>query len=135
MGTVPGTSAAFLVAAFKNRKENKATVSLTVAFFDKSRGQAMGTTVALLWERRACDRLVLLLSERRQRLDARGAARGQVGRERSDGPQQHDDNPVRRDVVRCDAEEQRAERPQEQQRTGDADCGADGYEREAAGDD
>ena len=38
-----------------------------------------------LWERRVCDRLVLLLSERRQRLDARGAARGQVGRERGDG--------------------------------------------------
>jgi hypothetical protein len=36
-------------------------------------------------ERLACDRLVLLLSERRQRLDARGAARGQVGRERGDG--------------------------------------------------
>ena len=59
------------------------------------------------------------MSERRQRLDARGAARGQVGRERGDGAQQHDDDHVRLDVVRRDAEEQRAERAEEQQRAGD----------------
>ena len=40
-----------------------------------------------------------------------------------------------RDVVRRDAEEQRAERAQEQQGAGDADRGADGDEREAVGDD
>jgi AraC family transcriptional regulator len=84
---------------------------------------------------RASVRRGLLLSERGQRLDARGAARGQVGRERGDGAQQHDDDRVRRDVVRRDAEEQRAERPQEQQRAGDANGGAEGDEREAAGDD
>jgi len=50
------------------------------------------------------ERLVLLLSECRQRLDARAAARRQVGRERGDGAQQHDDDRVRRDVAGRDAE-------------------------------
>jgi hypothetical protein len=49
-----------LLGLSKKRKdiEAKATASLTVVFFDKSSGQAMGTAVALLWERRPCDRLV-----------------------------------------------------------------------------
>jgi hypothetical protein len=59
---------------------------------------------------RQLDRAVLFVSERRQWLDARGAARGQVGRESGEAAHQHDDDRVRRDVVRRDAEEQRAER-------------------------
>ena len=38
--------------------------------------------------------LLLFLSERRQRLDAGGAARGQLGRNRGDGAQPHDDGHV-----------------------------------------
>ena len=75
------------------------------------------------------------MSERHQRLDARSAACGQVGRDRGDDAQQHDDDRVRRDVVWRDAEKQRAKRPQEQHRAGDADGGADDDERKAAGDD
>src|SRR4029453_3937489 len=82
----------------------------------------------------ACDHAVLLLSESRQRLDACGAARRQVARERGNGAKQHHDHRVRWDVVGCDPEEQSAEWPQEQQRTGDTDGSAEGDERETAGD-
>jgi hypothetical protein len=47
----------------------------------------------------------LLLSQRGQRLDPRGAARGQIGRECGDDAQEYDDDYVRRHVVRRDAEE------------------------------
>jgi hypothetical protein len=51
LGTVPGTSAAFSSRCVQKTegKRGKATVSLTVAFFDKPVGQGDGHTTVALW--------------------------------------------------------------------------------------